>query len=246
MYKYYLHISILFSLSFILVGFSQNESIKDSIKAKIEIQKSDNFVKIYAKAINQSQAIQSELKYSMLSVKKSASGNLSRSVQSGEFSIGVDEVKTLSTQQLNVESKEEIKVYLFIKKEKKVISKDTIVITAIDKKYSTKAIEESDVALYGLIVENTMTKLGKDFYDYFASINQLNGQKYPFVIIINEKPALGGRNSEINISINEEIIYRFRTQPKEEYLHQQAENASRTIYNYHVKKTMLKKKKRVF
>jgi len=229
-----------------LLTFSQNESAKDSIVAKIKMKKKDNLIIIYGKAINYSKAIKSELKYSMLALKKDENGNLSRVIQTGEFSILIDEEKMLSKQELNINNNEEIKVYLYIRNNTKLISKDSMIISAIDKKYNTQLIDEVNLELSGLIVENTMTKLGKDFYDFFGQINQLNDINYPFIIIINEKPALGGRNSEINIMVNDEIIYRFRTQPKEDYLYSQAKEANRRVYNYHIQKKMLRKKTRVF
>ena len=236
---------LLLFLVFSFFTFSQNEKAKDSIQAKIRLVKNDNFINLYAEAINYSRSIQSELNYSMLSVKKNGEGNLSRNIQSGEFSILLDEVKTLSNQKLNISATDEIKVYLFVRKKDKLISKDSLRITAIDDKYSNTPIFESNLEL-GLIVENVMTKLGKDFYDFFSQINQLNSTNYPFVIVVNEKPSLGGRNSEINILINDETVYRFRTQPKEEYLYNNAKEANRIIYNYYVKKKLLRKKKRIF
>ncbi|MEE9348583.1 MAG: CsgE family curli-type amyloid fiber assembly protein [Flavobacteriaceae bacterium] len=239
-----------FSLVLVLIGitlsFSQNEATIDSIQAKIKIVKKDNFITIYAKALNHSKTIQSELKYSILALKKSDTGNLSRNVQSGEFSMEVDEEKLLSTQQLNIGNKDIIKVYLFVRKNKVLISKDSLFISAVDEIYNTSAVKESDMEMSGLVVENTMTKLGKDFYDFFGQVKQLNNVKYPFIIIINEKPALGGRNSEVSIVINDQIIYRFRTQPKEEYLYNQAQEANRKIYNYYIKSKTLKKKNKLF
>jgi hypothetical protein len=226
--------------------FSQNESEKDSVQAKIKFTKKDNFIEVFAEAINLSKTIQDELNYSLLLLKKNASGNLSKNLQSGEFSLMVDEVKLLSKQQFNMTDNDEIKAFLFIRKQKKVISKDTLTILSFDEKYSNKPLEENNLELSGLIVENVMTKLGKDFYDFFSQINQLTNTSYPFIIIINEKPAIGGRNSEITILINDEIIYKFRTQPKEEYLYNNALEANKRIYNYNIKRKILRKKKSVF
>ena len=242
LYKYIL--IVVFFLSHIV--FSQNENAKDSIKANIKLIKKDNLVTIYAEAINHSQILQSELNYVLLSLKKDTAGNLSKNVQSGEFSLRVDETKTLSRQQLNIHKKDNLKIYLYLKRNKQLISKDSINISLVDKKYSNTAIDEINMELSGLIVENTMTKLGKDFYDFFNQINQLNNTKYPFIIIINEKPALGGRNSEISIVIHNNTIYKFRTQPKSEYLYAHAKEASKRIYKYHLKNKLLKSKERMY
>lgn len=230
-----------------IASFSQNEKEKGSVQAKIKYIKIDNFVTVFAEATNENNALQSELNYTFLSVKKSASGNISKNQQSGEFSIATDEIKKLSEQLLNIdEDEDEIKIYLFLKKNKNLISKDTLTIVSYNKKYSNKPLEEIDFEISGLIVENVMTKLGKDFYEFFNQINRLNNTSYPFVININEKPSVGGQNSEISVEINDDTVYRFRTQPKESYLYSAALEANKQIYKYHVNKKILQKKTRVF
>jgi len=232
---------------FILVCFplliiSQNEKTKNYIQAKIRVVKNDNLVNVYAKAINNSGMIHENLNYTLFLVKKDRANNYSKNSQSGKFSLLVDETKTLSKQQLNFNDKGDIKIFLYVRNDKKLISIDSINITLIDEKYSHQKIEEENIELTGLIIENTMTKLGKDFYDYFNQISQLNNINYPFIIIIDEKPSVGGRNSEVSIKVNDEILYLFRTQPNEEYLYNNALEANRKIYKYHIKRKLLKKK----
>jgi hypothetical protein len=239
--------NIIFLFTFLsIASFSQNEKEKSLIQAKIKYIKIDNFVTIFAEATNETNVINSEIDYTFLSVKKSASGNTSKNQQSGEFSIVAGEIKKLSKQLLNIDEGDEIKIYLFLKKNKKLISKDTLSLDSFNKKYSNKPIAEVDFEISGLTVENVMTKLGKDFYEFFNQINRLNNISYPFVIIVNEKPSVGGQNSEISVVINDDIVYRFRTQPKESYLYSAALEANKQIYKYHVNKKVLKKKTRVF
>jgi len=235
------------NIFFVLVCFpllmiSQNEKTKNYIQAKIRVVKNDNLVNIYAKAINNSGMIHENLNYTLFLVKKDRANNYSKNSQSGKFSLLVDETKTLSKQQLNFNDKGDIKIFLYVRNNKKLIAIDSVNITLIDKKYSHQKIEEENIELTGLIIENTMTKLGKDFYDYFNQISQLNNINYPFIIIINEKPSLGGRNSEVSIVVNDEVLYLFRTQPNEEYLYNNAMEANRKIYKYYIKQKLLQKK----
>ena len=222
--------------------YSQNEKNMNAIKAKIRVVQKDDLVNIYAKVINNSGMNHENLNYTLFLIKKDQSNNLSKNRQSGKFSLLVNETKVLSKQQLNINDKGAIKIFLYVRNDKKVISKDSINITLIDKKYSSEKIEEKNIELTGLVVENTMTKLGKDFYDYYNQISQLNNINYPFIIVINEKPSLGGRNSEVSIVVEDEILYQFRTQPNEEYLYNNALEANRKIYKYHIKRKLLQKK----
>ncbi|HFS67458.1 MAG TPA: hypothetical protein ENK67_04525 [Flavobacteriia bacterium] len=228
------------------VVFSQNENKLDSIKAQIKYTKNDNIVSIYGTAINQSNALQNELGYTILVLKKNNNKIKGKSLQSGKFSLMNNKSKILSKHQVNIENNEQIVVYLYLKQKEKPIAKDSISIKSIEKKYSLNKIDEKDIEFNGLIVENVMTKLGKDFYDYFNQIKMLNNVNYPFNMTINEKPAIGGRNSEVNIVVNDDLVYRFRTQPNDEFLYTQAKIANKQIYNYYVKQKILRKKMKLY
>lgn len=224
-------------------SFAQAE--KD-VQAKIKIDQTDNIVSIYATATNNSDTFQSELDYSFLALKSGESGNLSKNSQSGAFSLASKESKTLSTQNLNLDSKGKILVYLFIRKNGEVLSKDTLQIGSIEKKFKNTPIEESKIEISGLIIENVLTKPGKDFYEYFSQFNRTNGINYPFVIVVNEKPQLGGRNSQIDIQIDEKTVFQFVTQPKEEYLQMAAKQANKAIYDYYIKRKSLYKNEKLY
>jgi hypothetical protein len=224
-------------------SFAQNE--KD-VQAKIKVVQTDNIVSIYATAVNHTDNIQDNLSYSLLALKKAANGNLSKNTQSGAFILMPNESKTLSLQKLNIDPNGKINVFLFIRSNDKLLSKDTLVIGTLEKKFDNKPIDERNIEISGLIIENVLTKPGKDFYEMFSQINRSNGISYPFVITINEKPALGGRNSEISILINDNIIFKFNSQPNEEFLKNAAQQANRKIYSYYTKRSILYKNEKLF
>ncbi len=218
-------------------SYAQDEQ---DIQAKIKIAQSDNLVSIYANAINNTDTYQVELNYSFLVLKESSSGNLSKNSQSGPFSLIPGEEKTLSKQKINLDPDSKLNIYLFIRKKGAVLSKDTIVITDnIQKKYTNTSINEREIVLSGLIIDNVLTKPGKDFYDYFSLFNRTNGESYPFVIVIEEKPNIGGRNSQISINVDDEIIFQFVTQPNDEFLQEAAKQANIAVHKYNLKKNKL-------
>ena len=241
------HINNTMLLLLLLFGFStsfaQNEK---EIQAKIKITQADSFISIFPTAYNSSKTLQNNLSYSILALKKSAAGNMSKNSQSGVFSLMPSETKTLSTQKINIDENGSIQIYLFIRKDDKVVAKDTLHVGAIEKKFKNTPLQETNFEIAGLIIENVLTKPGKDFYEFFSQINRSNGISYPFVIVINEKPSLGGRNSVIDILIDDVTIFKFNTQPKEEYLQMAAKQANREIYTYYSKRKMLYKNEKLF
>jgi len=228
----------------ITTSFAQDN--KEVIQAKIKIEQTDNLVSVYATARNKTDTYQSELNYSFLSLKENYKGNLSKNSQSGTFSLAPKEIQKLSFQKLNIDPKGKLTIFLFIRKNGKVLSKDTIHIGSIEKKFKYSSLKETQIEISGLIIENVLTKPGKDFYEFFSQLNRMNGINYPFVIVIDEKPQLGGRNSEISIKINENIVFKFRTQPNEEYLQNVAKQANSTINNYHTKRMSLYKNEKIY
>ena len=161
--------------------------------------------------------------------------------QSGVFSLKPNERKNLTTLKVVIKDSDVLKLFFFIRKDEKLISRDTAVVVSKVKKLETKPIAEETIEIYGLVVEDVVTKLGKDFYDFFYQEYNTSGAKYPFVIRIIEKPLLG-INSEVRIDIDDKMVYKMTTRPNEEYLQSSARQALVVINNYNEKRKFLFKK----
>jgi hypothetical protein len=232
-----------FSVSFAQIG----QLVPDEeVQAKIKIVREDNLVNIYATATNNSEIFQDQLKYSILSLKKSSTGNLSKNVQSGFFSLFPEESKTLSTQQVNLEPESEIQLFLYIKRDSMLISRDTLTIENISESNFQKTETHSDFEWPGLILDQVMTKTGRDFYERLNSLYRLNGINFPMMMIVEEKPLLGGINSEIKVWVDDHIIFQFNSQPDEDFLELAVQAAYRKLLQYHKERQKLLKQERKF
>jgi len=197
-------------------NFSFSQENIDDVQAKIVAKSIDNLIDIKAIALNNDLTFKDEFTYVLFSLKKGARGNYSKNTQSGVFSLAPNEQKVVSSLKINLQKDQEIKVYLFIRKYGKLISKDSaIYITA--EKTKTKITKEQDFAIKGIVIDNVITKMGKDFYDYFYQAYLVSGIKYAFVIDINEKPYLG-RSSIITVYVKDIKINEFYSRPNEDYL----------------------------
>lgn len=83
---------------------------------------------------------------------------------------------------------------------------------------------DADIEIDGLLFDETRTKSGKDFYDFFytgweAPVNARN-----YSIFITEKP-YRLTTTMIEISINETMVYQSFLQPRSEYIEMLAEQA---------------------
>ena len=223
------------------VTFAQNEhlSSNEEVQAKIKIVKEDKFLNIYPTAVNTTNIFQDRLHYSFLCLKTTTKGNLSKNIQSGYFSLQPDETKILSFQKNFQDPEACVKMYLFIKRDSILISKDSVIINDLENKNHPNKNSDADIEFSGLIIDNIITKTGRDFCDKLRSIYILNGVNFPMIIIVEEKPFLGGRISEIKILVADNVIFQFNSQPDDDFLEMAAQHAYRRLTQYHNDRKLL-------
>lgn len=211
------------------------------IIAKIENETIEKQLKIKAIVTNNTPTYV-ELNYLLISIKKGENGNLSNNKQSGKFSINPGETKSLSEINVGLENKDALKAFLYIRDEQtqKLISKDSLEINQnfFNKKISQ--VEKEDAfELKGLTIDDTKTKVGRDFYDLFYIQYSQIPDKSTSSIKISELPARG-TSGQINIEIDDKVIYSFITNPSEDYLMEQLAYTLRYIKEYNIRKNLIK------
>jgi len=211
------------------------------IIAKIQNETIEKQLKIKAIVTNNTPTYV-ELNYLLISIKKGENGNLSNNKQSGKFSINPGETKSLSVINVGLENKDALKAFLYIRDEQtqKLISKDSLEINQnfFNKKISQ--VEKEDAfELKGLTIDDTKTKVGRDFYDMFYIQYSQIPDKSTSSIKISELPARG-TSGQINIEIDDKVIYSFITNPSEDYLMEQLAYTLRYIKEYNIRKNLIK------
>ena len=211
------------------------------VKAKIESSLMENQIKLKAVVMNNT-AVYKELNYLLVSIKKGNGGNLSNNQQSGKFSVNPNEVKVLSEINVNIESKDALKAFLYIREEEtqKLVAKDSLELNSDLFKNKTARIEEDTASeLRGLTIDETKSKVGKDFYDLFYMQYSQLPDKSSSVVTITELP-LRGTSGQINIQIEDKVIYSFMTNPGEDYLNEQLAYSLKYIKEFNAKKNLIK------
>lgn len=94
----------------------------------------------------------------------------------------------------------------------------------------------------GLIVDQTITKVGKDFYDIFYTKWDAPKVAKNFTIVIKEMP-IPGIGTQVSILINDDEIFKQRIQPRYDIIEAMADyaisRASRFLTNYEAMKAQL-------
>ena len=217
---------------------------QESVRAKIVAKVADNLIDAKAIAQNNEATIKDDYSYLLFSLKKGAQGNYAKNSQSGQFSLEPGEERELASLKINIQKEEECKIFLYIRKENVLISKDSITIYAAEKEKKNEIIAESDFEIKGIVVEDVLTKIGKDFHDYFYQAYSNSGDQYPFIINIKEKPYFG-RSSIITIEIEDQIIFEFFTKPDEEFLREAVKSSLQNIKQYSLQRKLLYKNSRI-
>ncbi len=223
----YKNIAMLLLLFIPTIFLAQNQS---SILAQIEIDKSATAIHVYAYAVNNSDSKVARLSYNLLSNKETIGKNTSRNKQQGFFSLLPNEKKLLSKQTLNLGKLDAISTELTIKNGSFELSSDTYKFGKIEKTIHTnKSGKVSVMKQPETVVENTISKRGRDFSVFFNQLNKQNNRNYPSSITISENSHIDSQNTEIRIISNNKLVYKFRTLAKNDYLYAAAQETIKRL-----------------
>lgn len=219
---------------------SSAQSLADSITAKIEKTVIEGNLLLKATATNNTKQY-SELDYLFISIKRGGSGNLSNNKQSGKFTLNPNETKILSQISVNLQKNDAVKIFLYIRDEEsqQLISKDSLIIAANSLTTDAKVRETDLFELKGLTIDDTKTKIGKDFYDLFYLEYSKLPEKYGSAVTISELPSIG-RSSQISVIIDDRNLYSFFSNPAEDFLKEQAGFVIKVLADYQQKKSLIK------
>lgn len=237
-----------FIILMVLPAIGISQMYNTQVEAKIDMQQYGNSYSITGSASNKTVLNQS-LIYKLSVIKNGGNDtNISNNDQSGRFVLEPGEKKNLSNTTIIVSEEDRVVVLLLINDEEdKPLGMDRIVINgnendlALEKRDSIereKAINPSpDVnnqnqdgfLLRGVVVEDTKTKPGRDFYKMFYSLyssNNINGEE---IVTIKEELSLNN-NTKIELLVANEKVMEFFLRPQNDYLKAMAETSIKRVY----------------
>lgn len=230
----YIVLLLLMNFGGIVLAQNSNDSL---IIAKIETEHMENNI-LFKPTVQNLSPLHFEYNYLLLIKKKDLKNNVSVNKQSGKFTLSPQETKVLSTSQIKQSENQNIKAYLYIRDENqnKLIAKDSL---EFNNKNIAK-VEETSLIMEGIVIDESKTKFGKDFYDAFYSVYNQYPKKFNLIITINEQP-FRGRTSIVQINADQELVYEFFSNPDEDYTKQQVITSLNSIAAYAQNKEKLTK-----
>ncbi|TSE05405.1 MULTISPECIES: CsgE family curli-type amyloid fiber assembly protein [Aquimarina] len=215
------------------------------VVAKIKTETVDGVISVISTVTNTTEVYKS-LRYSVTAFKTDANNLVTKNDQEDRFTLEANESKELSRGIVNITQNDKLVVLLLIYEEDKIIGKDRIGFNEEAHQKTEKIEDESSddgIVLKGIVVEETKTKPGRDFYEFFYTtytLAQINGNK---VVGVFEKLSFG-RSTIIQVKIEDNVIHEFLGKPDLEYLEQMSKIAIRKVYKYF--KDLKKQKNDIF
>ena len=228
--------SLIFKLAFILLFANMqtisSQTVYKEVKAKIEVEEIENILSITGTAENL-KAVYKNISFKLSVFKKNKSNdNKSSNMQDGRMALEPINKVILSKTQINRGKDDQIIVLLLIYDEDNVIiGKDRIVFGQEEEPKVSVLKPNDGLEMIGIVSNETKTKLGNDFYDFFYyefSKLKINSNK---IIYVQEELTFG-RTTKIIVNIDGEIIEEFIARPEEDFLKYMSQTASSKVFKY--------------
>lgn len=228
-----------------LQGFTQKR-YNENVEAKIQLDKNNEFIKITGTAFNKTE-LNKSLRYKLSVIKTNPkNSNRSKNDQNGRIVLKPNEKKELATTTINANEDDRIILLLLIYNlNDKIIGQDRVVLnetdktTIVSKQKIIKALEKESkdvddgsqdgVELRGIVVEDTKTKPGRDFYRLFYALYSRNNINGSSIVTIKEVLAIGS-NTKIEVIVGDQIIFSFFVRPRNNYLVKMNDVAIKKVY----------------
>ena len=173
---------------------------------------------------------------SVITSNPKVSINSSKNSQSGFFTLEPYETSTLSTTSVSINPQMQTIILLLIyDEEDELLGTARKVYKALSQAAKNEELsykkDNEGIQLYGLVTENTKTKPGKDFYDFFYQKYQLSQNPENKIIEIDEMISFG-RTTKIMVKIENQIVFQFYSRPKLDYLEEMAGVALQRVNRY--------------
>lgn len=234
----------------LISDFAFSQIYNTKVEAEINTQQYDDVIQITGSALNKTSLSQS-LRYVLSVIKNNPnSSNTSKNDQSGRIVLDQGQKKNLSTTTINSNDKDRIIILLLIYDENnKLLGMDRLVINGneedaqikeLENQQSEKALEvspdatdnkEDGIVLRGIVIEETKTKPGRDFYKMFYSLYSANNVNGDEIVTVKEVLAINN-NTKIEIYVANEIVVEFFIRPQNEYLKTMSELSIKRVYWY--------------
>lgn len=214
------------------IGLAQQTNT--NIVAKLKIEQTDNAIKLVAVASNTTEVYYS-LRYAVSIIRPdpNAPDKTIKDSKEERFTIAPIESKEVAETTFTIDEEERvIALFLIYDEDEKLVGRYRHVFNdENEKEEEDKVLPNDGIEFFGIIADESKTKLGKDFYDYFYfyhTFYKIEGQK---IISVKEIVSFR-RNTRIQVVIEDNVVFEFYSQPSDEFIESMAKEGIQRVYRY--------------
>ena len=235
MMKYWTIYYLIGALFPTLAGAQSGSLNQDSIHVWMECVGEEGGARLEVWAENLSSR-ERAMSYELRLERQDESGNISSSVQGGSFSLRSQELKLVCTSAVNRAEKDYFMAHLRVYESARLVASAYQaegqrlfgnLPPAAQEKVKTRQEEEASSAEV-LVVDQTRTRAGREFYDLFYDAWQTPPGVGDYIIRIEELP-FRGIATWIRIFIDEEQVFEYALQPQAQYVEELSRVAVATV-----------------
>lgn len=221
-------------LFFFQYSFSQITNTK--IVAELKVETTDNVSTLISKTSNKTDVYYS-LKYVFSIITYDSNNKTSKESIEDLFTLDPYQSRDLYQTSINIEEEKVIILLLIYDEEDKMVAKSRVVFNEEEEEKEPLILNKpkDGLEISGIVVDQTKTKMGRDFYDrfyFYYTYNEIKGNE---VIKIDEMRTFR-RSTKIIVSIGDEVLAEFFAKPNEEYIEEISKYAMQKVYKYFQKK----------
>ncbi len=226
------NIKIITVFLFLSIHGIYSQFTNTAVVASIKTQSVEEGVVIRAIASNTTE-IYKNLRYVFSEFTTDSLGVLTKTKKSEPFTLAANEQKLVATTSIGVETVAKKVFLLLLYEDDQIVGKSRVAFneeTQVPAKSAVITVDDG-IELKGIVIEETKTKPGKDFYEFFYNLytlHKINGNK---IVGVYEKLSFG-RSTIIQVKIEDTVIHEFLGKPDITYLEQTAKTAIRKVYKY--------------
>tara|TARA_R110002051_G_scaffold2508_2_gene12977 strand:+ start:101 stop:883 length:783 start_codon:yes stop_codon:yes gene_type:complete len=210
------------------------------VQAKINLQvQNENTLQIVGSAHNKTE-ISKSLRYvlSVIKTDKKNTPDKNKNDQQGRIVLLPGDKANLSTLTINIAEQDRTIILLLIYDEqdnilgndRKVLNGLTVEATPVSTKMQSSQNEDikednsdtSGFVMRGMVIEDTKTKAGSDFYDMYYTTYLSKNIDGDEIVKIAEELAMGN-NTQIKVYVGNDIVAQFILNPRNQYLQEMAD-----------------------
>lgn len=229
------HYSLIMLFSLFCVTKSASQIYNQNVEAKIVVQEGVEWVQLTATAYNKTTITQS-IRYDFSIIRNDiGASNFSKNTQNGRRVVEPGLRTDLSQTTINANPEDRVVILLLIYDDNdQIIGKDRVAYND-DETLDTEVKEDlvdklqvdntqddigetyDGIKLTGVVLDETKTKAGRDFYQLFYSsylANQINSDR---IITLREIFSMGN-NTRVQVLVDENIIFEFFVRTQYDYL----------------------------